>query len=191
MLDRGVRAPFCTSMGRLFDAVAALAGVRRQVAYEGQAAIELEWLASQAAPDVLYPFETEETTSSTAGLNPIVLDMTALIERVCHDVRNGVAAALIGRRFHSTLVELIARVCIRLRVVTGLGAVVLSGGVFMNALLLNEALKRLQAGGFRVYRHHRVPPNDGGISLGQLAIAAARQMNEGVIDVPRSSRQGG
>ena len=75
--------------------------------------------------------------------------------------------------------------------VSGLDAVVLSGGVFMNALLTGEVLERLEADGFRVYRHRRVPPNDGGISLGQLAVAAARQTNEGVIDVPRSSWESG
>jgi hydrogenase maturation protein HypF len=190
MLDRGVHAPYTTSMGRLFDAVAALAGIRRHVAYEGQAAIELEWLASQAPPDDSYPFEMKESTDSSASSNPIVLETAGLIARVCEEVRKGVASARIARRFHSTIVEMIARVCARLRVVSGLEAVVLSGGVFMNALLTGEVLERLEADGFRVYRHRRVPPNDGGISLGQLAVAAARQTNEGVIDVPRSSGEG-
>ncbi len=190
MLDRGVSAPFTTSMGRLFDAVAALAGVKRHVAYEGQAAIELEWLASQVAPDDSYPFELQEATDCSATLNPIVLDMTELIGRVSEEVRAGVPSARIARRFHSAIVELIARVCCRLRVVSGLEAVVLSGGVFMNALLTTEVFDRLEADGFRVYRHRDVPPNDGGISLGQLAVAAARQTNEGVIDVPSSSREG-
>jgi hydrogenase maturation protein HypF len=177
MLDRGGSAPFTSSAGRLFDAVAALAGVRRRVAYEGQAAIELEWLASQVPPDGSYPFEMQESDHSFDNLNPIVLDMTVLIGRVCEEVRNGVAAAVIGRRFHSTMVELIAKVCAKLRATSGLNAVVLSGGVFMNALLLGEVVERLEADGFRAFRHRCVPPNDGGISLGQLAVAAAWQTN--------------
>jgi hydrogenase maturation protein HypF len=178
LLDRGVHAPITTSAGRLFDAVAALAGVRHRVAYEAQAAIELEWLASQVAPDGSYPFEMKETADSTGDSCPIVLDTTGLIDEVCKDVTNGVSPAVIGRRFHSTIVELIARVCIRLRSLSGLEAVVLSGGVFMNALLTTEVIPRLESEGFRVYRHRRVPPNDGGISLGQLAVAAARQSVE-------------
>jgi hydrogenase maturation protein HypF len=84
-----------------------------------------------------------------------------------------VSAALIARRFHSSLVELIAAVCGRLRVATGLETVILSGGVFLNALLTSEVCSRLRQDGFRVYRHHLVPPGDGGLSLGQLAVAAA------------------
>jgi hydrogenase maturation protein HypF len=81
---------------------------------------------------------------------------------------------LIARRFHSTLVEMIAAVCGQLRQASGLGAVVLSGGVFLNALLTSEVSARLGGEGFRVYRHRLVPPNDGGLSLGQLTIAAAQ-----------------
>ena len=188
MLDRRVRSPVTTSAGRLFDAVAALAGVRHSVAYEGQAAIELEWLASQVASDGSYPFEMKEATDSSGRASPIVLDMSGVIGQVCRDRSDGVSAALIGRRFHSTMVELIGRVCNRLRALSGLEAVVLSGGVFMNALLMTEALARLEADGFRVYRHRRVPPNDGGISLGQLAVAAAWQRSEGVELVSGSPR---
>jgi hydrogenase maturation protein HypF len=92
---------------------------------------------------------------------------------VAEESTRPVGAALIARRFHSTLVDLIAQVCGRLRKVTGLEAVVLSGGVFLNTLLTAEVSARLLEDGFRVYRHRLVPPNDGGLSLGQLAIAAA------------------
>jgi hydrogenase maturation protein HypF len=175
MLDRGFNSPFTTSAGRLFDAVAALAGFTRRVSYEGQAAIELEWLASHAARDHVYDFEMQEPSDSSHGSGPILLDMRPLAARVCEDVRKGETPAVIARRFHSTMVELIARVCNRLRVTSRLDAVVLSGGVFMNALLAAEVPDRLEADGFRVFRHRRVPPGDGGISLGQLAVAAARQ----------------
>ena len=180
MLERRVHAPITTSAGRLFDAVAALAGVRHSVAYEGQAAIELEWLASQVAADGSYPFEMKKAIDDSSGITPFVLDMSCLIDEVWRDARKGVSPGVIGRRFHSTMVELIARVCASLREVSGLDAVVLSGGVFMNALLTTEVLPRLEADGFRVYRHRRVPPNDGGISLGQLAVAAVWQGAEGV-----------
>jgi hydrogenase maturation protein HypF len=95
---------------------------------------------------------------------------------VARDAAHGVSAGLIGRRFHSAMVEIIVDVCGWLRRTTGLGAVVLSGGVFMNALLSREASACLEREGFRVYRHCQVPPNDGGLSLGQLAVAAARDV---------------
>ncbi len=100
--------------------------------------------------------------------------MRPMIVEVAGEVRRGEAPAAIARRFHSTIVEVIARVCGRLRAETGLDAVVLSGGVFLNALLTAEADARLAGDGFRVYRHRLVPPNDGGLSLGQLAVAAAQ-----------------
>jgi hydrogenase maturation protein HypF len=96
-----------------------------------------------------------------------------MIQAVAHDASLGTDASRIARRFHSTMVELIATVCDRLRQTTGLAAVVLSGGVFLNALLTRETNARLRRAGFRVYCHRLVPPNDGGLSLGQLAIAAA------------------
>jgi hydrogenase maturation protein HypF len=169
LIERRFQAPFTSSAGRLFDAVAALAGVRDQVSYEGQAAMELEWLASGVTADGHYPFELEEVGAD----QPLVVDTRPLIAEVAKDVRHGRGAAIIGRRFHSTLVEIIAAVCARLRSRTGLSTVVLSGGVFLNALLLSETLERLERDGFRTYRHRRVPPSDGGLSLGQLAIAAA------------------
>ena len=97
----------------------------------------------------------------------------ALIRAVVLDTSHGIPAAIISRRFHTTMVELIASVCDHIRRSMQLEAVVLSGGVFMNALLSSDVHTRLTRDGFRVYRHRRVPPNDGGISLGQLAIAAA------------------
>jgi hydrogenase maturation protein HypF len=165
MLERQFNTPATSSAGRLFDAVAALAGVRDRVSYEGQAAMELEWLATGVAADGVYPFDLEGEV--------LRIDTRPLIRAVAEDVRRGTEPARIARRFHSTGVEIIAQVCGRLRAATGLGAVVLSGGVFMNALLTAEVEARLSGDGFRVYRHRLVPPNDGGLSLGQLAIAAA------------------
>jgi hydrogenase maturation protein HypF len=108
-----------------------------------------------------------------------VVDTRPIIRAVAQDARQGTDARLIARRFHSTLVEVIATVCDRLRRATGLDAVVLSGGVFMNALLTGEVRARLQREEFRVFCHRLVPPNDGGLSLGQLAIAAQQTGHEG------------
>jgi hydrogenase maturation protein HypF len=174
LIHRRFNAPLTSSVGRLFDGVAALAGVRDRVSYEGQAAIELEWLASEALADGHYPFEVEEAGAD----RPLVIDTRPMIAEVAVEVGRGRGAAIVGRRFHSTLVEIVAAVCSRIRSRTGLGAVVLSGGVFLNALLLREAIERLGRDGFRVYRHRRVPPSDGGLSLGQLAIAAACDMHD-------------
>jgi hydrogenase maturation protein HypF len=170
MIEGRFHAPWTTSMGRLFDAVAALAGVRQRVSFEGQAAMELEWLAWEVGVDGVYPFEIGESASE----GPLVIDLRPTIVEVAHAAHNGEAPSAIARRFHSTIVEVVARVCDRLRDRTGLDAVVLSGGVFLNALLTTEAEARLLAEGFRVYRHRLVPPNDGGLSLGQIAVAAAQ-----------------
>ncbi len=168
MLERGLNTPWTSSMGRLFDAVAALAGVRDRVSYEGQAAMELEWLATGLAPYGAYPFDLIEAADA------VQIDTRPLIRAVAEDAGHGVAPARIGRRFHTTIIDLIARVCNRLRRTSGLSVVALSGGVFMNVLLTTEVEARLARDGFRVCRHQLVPPNDGGLSLGQLAVAAAR-----------------
>ncbi|OWK45315.1 carbamoyltransferase HypF [Fimbriiglobus ruber] len=167
LLTKRALAPLTSSAGRLFDAVAAIAGVRHRVSYEGQAAIELEGLAATAAPDESYPFEV------TAGAEAWEIDCRPLVAAVERDAARGEFAARIARRFHTTLVEIIARTCDRLRVESGLSLVALSGGVFHNGLLLGETVARLQADGFRVCRHRRVPAGDGGLCLGQLAVAAA------------------
>ena len=172
MLERRFNSPMTSSAGRLFDAVASLAGVRDCVSYEGQAAVELEWLATEVAAAGAYPFEVVDAGSGSSTELMLVVDTRPLIAAVAEEAGKGVAAALIGRRFHTTLCDLIVTVCERLRDATGLGTVVLSGGVFLNALLTGEVHARLQGLGFRAYRHRRVPPNDGGLSLGQLAIAA-------------------
>jgi hydrogenase maturation protein HypF len=171
MLRRRLNAPLTSSAGRLFDAVAALAGVRDRVSFEGQAAMELEWQASEARADGAYPFELHEAAEPG---RPLQIDTRPLIASIAAEVRDGVPAAVIGRRFHMTMAAVIVRVCERLRAETGLNDVVLSGGVFMNVLLLGQTVAGLEAAGFRAYRHRLVPPNDGGLCLGQLAVAAAR-----------------
>jgi hydrogenase maturation protein HypF len=153
--------------------VASLAGVRDRVSYEGQAAVQLEWLALQAGADGTYPFAIDEMCDEGATEPVLQIDTRPLIAAVADAARQQTNAARIARRFHTTLVDMIAAVCDQLRCRSGIADVVLSGGVFLNALLTEEVCIRLNADAFRVYRHRLVPPNDGGLSLGQLAIAAA------------------
>jgi len=159
----GVGAPLTSSAGRLFDAVAALVGLRDRVNYEGQAAIELEQRV-----------ELSETGCYAAGVDGDVLRGADLVRAVVDDVRRGVAAGLVAARFHNGLVDLLARAAEGVREEHGLSTVALSGGVFQNLVLLERLSARLAAAGFRVLTHCRVPPNDAGISLGQVAVAAAR-----------------
>jgi len=162
-LRTGLGCTPTSSMGRLFDAVSSLAGVRHVADYEGQAAIELEGCSrSVEAADGAYRFGEP-------------MDATPVIRAVANDVRTGVPSSLIGARFHSAVVDLVATVARRARAETGLSTVALSGGVFQNALLLTGACRVLRREGFTVLRHRVVPPNDGGLALGQLMIAAREQ----------------
>lgn len=169
MILRKFNAPMTSSAGRLFDAVAWLVGLRDRVTYEGQAAIELEWLASGDTTLGSYPFEVVEEQSV------LVIDTRPIVVSVAADLQRNVARAAVARKFHSTVVEMISSVCGKLRRGNaGHGCVALSGGVFMNSVLTCETVARLEGDGFHVLRHRLVPPNDGGLSLGQLAVAAAR-----------------
>ncbi len=169
MIQRRLNSPVTSSVGRLFDAAACLAGVRDTVSHEGQAAMELEWLAAGFEGEGEYPFELHPTGE---------IDTRPVIAALAKDTDAGVPAAVIGRRFHSTMSRVIFLTCSWLRKTTGHNRVVLSGGVFMNALLVVETVRRLSDVGFIVYCHRTVPPNDGGLSLGQLAVAAARIQKE-------------
>jgi hydrogenase maturation protein HypF len=174
MIARRLNAPLTSSAGRLFDAVAALIGVRDRVNYEGHAAMQLEWAASALGPIGVYPFDlsTASGDKASGSVDPIVVDTRPMIAAICRDVDAGENADFISRRFHSTVAKIISSVCMRLREQDGTESVVLSGGTFMNALLTLEATQLLEGEGFRVHRHRVVPPNDGGLSLGQLAVAA-------------------
>ncbi len=178
MLARGLNCPLTSSAGRLFDAVAALCGLRDRCTYEGQAAMTLQWQASEVEPDGVYPFDLQQPGASNSPgdpRRPLVVDTRPLVRAVVADVIGGVDPRAIARRFHSTLVEVIVHTCRQIGEQTGLARVALSGGVFNNALLTSETCARLRSDGFEVYRHRRVPAGDGGLSLGQLAVAAARQ----------------
>jgi hydrogenase maturation protein HypF len=175
MARRGVNAPLTSSAGRLFDAAAALLGVRDTINYEGQAAIELEQLAAPGEAGA-YRAGFDDTGFDDTGFDdaaPFTVRGGDLIAAVAADVVAGVAREVISGRFHLAVVALIADGCERLRDRHGLGTVALSGGVFQNLLLLNGTAAALEARGFRVLVHSRVPCNDGGISLGQAVIAGA------------------
>jgi hydrogenase maturation protein HypF len=160
LLESGLASPVTTSMGRLFDAVAALCGIRTTVTYEGQAAIELE-AACAPGDHGLYPGEG--------------LDARPVIAAVARDVRAGVPVARIAARFHDTIAEVTAEVCAAAAAARDLANVVLAGGVFQNRRLLEGTAARLAARGLRVLVPERLPPNDGAIAYGQAAVAAARE----------------
>ncbi len=161
-IQKGVNAPLTSSVGRFFDAVASLLDVRQEVNYEGQAAIELETLA---APD-------EETSYPVPQVYDQVLDSGSIITSVVEDIRKAVSSSKISAKFHNTIASMIRDTSCWIRQVHGLNEVVLSGGVFQNVTLLKKTVDSLRQEGFIVYIHRLVPPNDGGIALGQAVIAS-------------------
>ena len=165
-LDTGLGCVPTSSMGRLFDAVSSLVGVRHTVDYEAEAAIELESLArSHTGPLAPYAFAVAGT--------PLVADAAPVVHGVVDDVRRGVDTALVAARFHGAVTNLIAELADLEREQSGLGVVALGGGVFQNALLLDASVRLLQERGFTVLRPRLLPPNDGGIALGQLLVGSA------------------
>jgi hydrogenase maturation protein HypF len=165
MTATGTNSPQTSSAGRLFDAIAALLRVRDSVNYEGQAAIELEAIADREC-GTAYEFET----SAEGG----VIKADPIIRGAVEDLLNGVSPAVASAKFHNALANLIASQALRIRDERRLNRVALSGGVFQNILLLRKTTRLLALDGFEVFTHSRVPPNDGGISLGQAAIANAQ-----------------
>ena len=172
MLRQGLNSPWTSSAGRLFDGVASLLGVRQISGYEGQAAMELEWLAESNAEPGAYQFRI--AASPVAGA-PMEVDWRPMVRAMLAERARQESTASMGRRFHNTLAEMIAGVVRDVARQVGELPVLLSGGCFQNRLLTELTVQRLQADGVRVYWHQRVPPNDGGIALGQL-MAAAREL---------------
>jgi hydrogenase maturation protein HypF len=161
-LGRSVRSPRTSSVGRLFDAVAALCGLPAKITFEGQAAMALEFAADPEEPEA-YPLPLSDGA-------PAVADWEPMIRAVLADRAAGQPVAGISARFHNALAHLAVEVARR----WGGRRVVLSGGCFQNALLSERVRARLLEAGFQVYTHLQVPPGDGGIALGQLTIAAKR-----------------
>jgi hydrogenase maturation protein HypF len=162
-LEKKINTPMTSSMGRLFDAAAALAGVRQSVNYEGQAAIEFEALADSA-----------EGGKYSFGLNQDRVETRSMLEALIKDVMGGVSPSKISAKFHNGLAVMARDVCLKIKSEAGIDEVALSGGVWQNMTLLRKAVQLLEADGFKVYIHQEVPTNDGGVSLGQAVIAAKR-----------------
>jgi hydrogenase maturation protein HypF len=165
MLSRRIHSPLTSSAGRLFDAVASLTGLRQQTGFEGQAAMELEFAIDPTVTDS-YPFE----------IRTPIIDWQPIILAILKELRNKTALATISTRFHNTLVEIILSVARQ----TDVETVVLTGGCFQNRYLSERAAERLTAAGFDPHWHQHLPPNDGGIALGQIMAAAnAIRIREG------------
>ena len=165
MIQKGIHTTPASSCGRLFDAVASLTGLRHVVTFEGQAAIELE-MAAQDGLAGRYPFDI-------SGNGPWELDFRSTTRRIAADAAGGAAPGAVSARFHNTLAEAVVEVCRRIRAESGLRRACLSGGTFQNMRLLGAVVPALRSAGFEVFLHTHVPPNDGGIALGQAVIAAA------------------
>ena len=166
-IERGVNTPLTSSMGRLFDAVASLAGIRQIVNFEAQAAIELEALADKM-----------ETGAYEFALRDSEIDASPLLHALLADMRANVSRAIIAARFHNGVAHMTRDVCVRLREKFDVNEIVLSGGVWQNMTLLRTTVQVLRAENFFVYTHRLVPANDGGIALGQAVIAAAHARGE-------------
>jgi hydrogenase maturation protein HypF len=161
-IEKKINTPWTSSMGRLFDAISSLLSIRDEVHYEGQAAIELEMIAEPGL-DGEYRFLLKKD-------KPTVIDTMEIIRGVVYDLLEGISPSRISEKFHRTIARMIIDICEALRSEEDLNRVVLSGGVFQNMTLLSLVTRGLKRSGFEVYTHHAVPPNDGGISLGQAVI---------------------
>jgi hydrogenase maturation protein HypF len=165
-IKSGVNSPPTSSIGRLFDAVSSLAGIRHTANYEGQAAIEMEAIVDP----------------NERGVYPLLLtgnqiDAAPLIREVVNDLHAGLNKTIIAARFHNSLAQMVMDVCWQLRLSHGLSEVILSGGVWQNMILLIQCVDLLRKQGFDVFLHQEVPVNDGGIAIGQAAVAAWKLEN--------------
>ena len=163
MLTREINCPLTSSAGRLFDAVASLIGTRQVTGFEGQAAMELEFIADRSIAEH-YPFTVDRIDDSA------VIDTAEMVRSILRDREEQVSPSVISSRFHNTLVEMMVNIAH----LSGEEKIALSGGCFQNKLLTELAITRLRSDGFKVYWHQRIPPNDGGIALGQLAAIVAQ-----------------
>ena len=167
-IQAGLNSPLTSSMGRLFDAVSALLGVRGEIDYEGQAAVELEMIAyddNDKVGNKGYPYSIIERD----GVR--IVQLKELLSAIVKDLHQGLSSATISAKFHNTVAQMVCEVCQLIARSTAIKQVALSGGVFQNRLLLRKVVLLLESAGFLVLTHRQVPCNDGGISLGQAVIA--------------------
>ena len=179
MLAKRINSPMTSSVGRLFDAVSSIIGLRQIVRFEGQAAMELEFAISALHPDERY-----DCSLVTGNDGCLIVDWGSAISDIIADVQSGVCRALIAAGFHNMLAETIIGVAHRV----GENAVVLSGGCFQNKYLLERSIDRLRQEGFRPYWHQRVPTNDGGIALGQTLAATRHLAKKARIEIKTERR---
>lgn len=161
MLAKKINSPYTSSVGRLFDGIASMTGVRHLSRFEGQAAMELEYAIGREKTDEEYAYDVH---SQTEGDVRHIIDWEPAVRQIMADIANSVRTSMIAAKFHNMLVSSILDIAGR----TGLKKVVLTGGCFQNCVLLEQAVTRLRKEGFQPYWHQRVPANDGGISLGQI-----------------------
>lgn len=168
MMQKGINSPLTSSLGRLFDGVAAIIGLREHVAYEGQAAIELEMGMNHLPdkPSERYGFDLDLNQS------PILVNPDAVILAIIDDLKKGIATGIISYKFHTALIQIFLDICHNLREQTQLNVVALSGGCFQNRFLLERLMAQLRSSGFDVLSHSQVPTNDGGLALGQAVLGA-------------------
>jgi hydrogenase maturation protein HypF len=175
-IERKINSPLTSSMGRLFDAISALLGIRGEIDYEAQAAVELEMAAHSfviargldeaiAGNNERYPYRIV----TAEGIR--IVHLKDLLSAVIEDLRQGVSKGRISVKFHNTVAQMVREMCHLIADENGVRQVALSGGVFQNRLLLRKTVSLLESSGFRVFTHRQVPCNDGGISLGQAVIA--------------------
>ncbi len=182
-IERGINSPLTSSMGRLFDAVSALIGIRGEIDYEGQAAVELEMAAYTChcyERDFSLTLGTGSAISDNTESYPYhitedkgtrIVQLGVLLSAIIEDLSQGVSKARISVKFHNTVAQMVNEMCRLIASETGINQVALSGGVFQNRLLLRKTVSLLERDGFQVFTHKQVPCNDGGISLGQAVIA--------------------
>jgi hydrogenase maturation protein HypF len=165
MLAKGINSPVTSSVGRLFDAVASLVGLRHRVSFEGQAAIELEYVVDPSIEEA-YLFELEDGP-------PFIINWEPMLEGILADVDRCESVAVISAKFHNTLAEMVVSVALKV----GAFQIALTGGCFQNRYLTERTVRRLLESGLKPYWHQRVPPNDGGIAVGQVVAAARAILN--------------
>jgi hydrogenase maturation protein HypF len=167
--QKGLNSPLTSSAGRMFDAVSALLGFEGRIDFEGQAAIELEYLA-----DDLHQGGYSYLIDESEGV--LKVNISPGIKEIIKDLSYKVNKSIIASRFHETIACVVLECCMRIRGGTGLNRVVLSGGVFQNMKLLESCVLKLRKHGFSVYTHSTIPANDGGVALGQAVIAALNHL---------------
>jgi hydrogenase maturation protein HypF len=173
-LQHAINTPLTSSMGRLFDAVSALIGVRQRVNYEAQAAVELEALVD-LLENSTYPFEYQ--SDQAGGAASLSVDPAPLLQAVLADMQRHASQSVISARFHNGIAQMVLDVCSLIRSQYGVQMVALSGGVWQNITLFTKTIRLLSSAGFVVLAHQKIPANDGGLSLGQAAVAVHRQLN--------------